>query len=150
MMITTLVPKLSLGTDLQNEAELRIEKKIVESYLNFKKLIVWKKAVEWSTKIILLIDYLQTDRKHYRLIEQIESAVTSVAMNISEGKGRFSKKEFIHFLYIARGSAYETITLLNIFSALNWISNEKLIELELEGTEIIKMLNGLIKSIKTE
>ena len=122
----------------------------MESYLNFKKLLVWKKAVEWSTKVILLIDHLQTDRKHYRLIEQLESAVTSVAMNISEGKGRFSKKEFIHFLYIARGSAYETITLLNIFSALNWISNEKLIELELEGTEIIKMLNGLIKSIKTE
>jgi len=71
-------------------------------------------------------------------------------MNIAEGKGRFSKKEFVHFLYIARGSAYETITLLNIFSALNWINNDKIAELEVEGTEIIKMINGLIKSIKMD
>ncbi|MFA7359791.1 MAG: four helix bundle protein [Candidatus Kapaibacterium sp.] len=119
-----------------------------ESKLNFKELSVWKKSVEWAREVILLADNLQTDRKHYRLFEQLEAAVTSVSMNISEGKGRYSKKEFMHFLYIARGSAYETITLLNIFNSLNWITTETLYRIESEGTEIIKMINKLINTIK--
>ena len=68
-------------------------------------------------------------------------------MNIAEGKGRTSRKEFIQFLYIARGSVYETLTLLEIFQRQNWISLEKFNDLELAGTEIIRMLKGLIKAI---
>ena len=68
-------------------------------------------------------------------------------MNIAEGKGRTSRKEFVQFLYIARGSVYETLTLLEIFQRQNWISLEKFNDLELAGTEIIRMLKGLIKAI---
>ncbi|MFA5100106.1 MAG: four helix bundle protein [Candidatus Omnitrophota bacterium] len=53
-----------------------------------------------------------SDRKHYRLIENLEASCTSIAFNIAEGKGRFSKKEFIQFLYVARGSLYETVSQL--------------------------------------
>lgn len=69
-------------------------------------------------------------------------------MNIAEGKGRFSKKEFVHFLYIARGSIFETITLLIIIQRMRWISDEKIAEIKSMGEEITKMLNSLIKSIK--
>ena len=64
---------------------------------------------------------LKAESKHYRLIEQLEAAVTSIPMNIAEGKGRESKKEFVHFLHISRGSLYETLTLLEIFQMRNWI-----------------------------
>lgn len=93
------------------------------SYFSFQDLDVWQKAVEFANEVISVVDKLNTDRKHFRLIEQLESAVTSIAMNIAEGKGRFSKKEFIQFLYIARGSLFETITLMEIFNKRDWISN---------------------------
>ena len=70
----------------------------------YKDLQVWQKSIDLATAVIALIDDLNTDRKHFRLIEQLEAAVTSVPMNIAEGKGRESQKEFIRFLYIARGS----------------------------------------------
>ena len=73
--------------------------------------------------------------------------VTSVPMNIAEGKGRESKKEFIHFLYIARGSIYETLTLLEIFQMQGWINAVSFKNLESSAIEIIKMLKGLIKAI---
>ena len=38
--------------------------------------------------VIRLIDTIDAPRKHYRLIEQLESASASVALNIAEGKGR--------------------------------------------------------------
>ena len=90
---------------------------------------------------------LKAESKHYRLIEQLEAAVTSIPMNIAEGKGRESKKEFVHFLHISRGSLYETLTLLEIFQMRNWIKTEALQKLENQSAEIAKMLNGLINSI---
>jgi len=54
------------------------------------------------------------------------------------------------FLYIARGSIYETITFLNIMKELNWLSTEKVDELEKEGLALNKMLNSLINKLKTD
>ncbi len=120
-----------------------------ESKFGYEDLEVWQKAINWASEIISLVDNLETNRRHFRLIEQLESACSSVAMNIAEGKGRYSQKEFIQFLYIARGSLYETITLLEIFLKQNWISRDKFTELKEKGKEIAKMLNALVKSIKS-
>ena len=68
-------------------------------------------------------------------------------MNIAEGKGRYSKKEFTRFLYVARGSLYETMTLLEIFRRTGWISGNQYKELEGFGLEIASMIKGLIKSL---
>lgn len=119
-----------------------------DSNLGYEKLVVWQRAIEWSCTIINVSEGLKTDRKHYRLIEQLESASTSVAMNIAEGKGRYSKKEFVQFLFIARGSLYETITLLEIFHRQEWIESTVFRKLKTDATEIAKMLNSLINSIK--
>ncbi|MBW2570080.1 MAG: four helix bundle protein [Deltaproteobacteria bacterium] len=65
-----------------------------------------------------------------------------------EGKGRFSKKEFIHYLYIALGSVFETITLLVIVQRMGWITDDTFTQIKMMGEEITKMLNSLIKSVK--
>ncbi|MBI4846300.1 MAG: four helix bundle protein [Candidatus Omnitrophica bacterium] len=62
--------------------------------------------------------------------------------------GRYSKKECIQFLYIARGSLYETITLLIIFYKKSWISIEQLSAMKERGAQIGKMLSSLINYIK--
>ena len=116
---------------------------------SFEDLEVWQKAVDFADRVIGVVNELDTDRKHYRLIEQLESSATSVSMNIAEGKGRYSKKEFVQFLYIARGSLYETITLLMLFHKRNWINGAQLDALKSFGDEIGKMISGLIRSIKT-
>jgi len=114
----------------------------------FQDLKVWHKSVEFAEKVIKAIDELDMPRKHFRLIEQLESASTSVAMNIAEGKGRKSSKEFIQFLYIARGSLFEVITLLIILQRVGWIRAEKVMEFQMLAEEIAKMLNSLIKSLR--
>jgi len=81
----------------------------------FEELKVYQRALDFAVSVIDVIYELNTPRKHYRLIEQLESSSISVALNISEGKGRYSKKEFKRFCYIARGSLYETVAMLQIF-----------------------------------
>ena len=115
----------------------------------FEQLEVYQRALDFSVAVIDIIDEIETPRKHFRLVEQLESSSTSVALNISEGKGRFSKKEFKHFLYIARGSLYETITMLQIFKKKHWLDKEYYKKLYREAEEINKMISGLIRSIKT-
>ena len=119
-----------------------------DNIFSFQELKVWQKSILFAKKVILLIDKLDTDRKHYRLIEQLESASTSVAMNIAEGKWRQTTKEFIQYLYIARGSLFEVITLLIIIHKIGWLNKETLNELEKDAVEITKMLNSLIKSMR--
>lgn len=114
----------------------------------FEELQVYQRALDFSVKVIDVIDQVDTPRKHYRLIEQLESSCTSVALNISEGKGRFSKKEFKQFLYISRGSLYETVTMLQIFLKKNWLDQDSYNTLHAEAEEINKMLSGLINSLK--
>ena len=117
-------------------------------HFSFKKLKVWQKAVDFATNVIRALEDLETPRKHYRLIEQLEAACTSVAMNIAEGKGRQTTKEFIQFLFIARGSLFEVITLLIVLRNLNWLSSEQVDSFQVEAEEITKMLNAMIKAMR--
>lgn len=114
----------------------------------YKDLIVWQRSIQFASGIMDLTETLRSTRKNYRLFEQMEAAVTSIPMNIAEGKGRYSRKEFSHFLIIARGSLYETMTLLEIFLLRKWIDSEDFNSLEEQAIEIAKMLNSLNNSIK--
>ena len=113
----------------------------------FKNLFVWQKAIDFADNVIDLTENMNTKGKHYRLIEQIEASSSSIAQNIAEGKGRHFPKEFIQYLYVARGSLYETVTLLNLFFKRKWIDDALLNKLEAEAFEIVSMLKGLINSI---
>ncbi len=113
----------------------------------FEDLQVYEKAVDFSIAVINVIDSIDHPRKHYRLIEQLEAACTSIALNISEGKGRYSKKEFKQFRYIARGSLYETVTMLRIFRRKSWLGQKTFEKLYDDAEEINKMMSGLINSL---
>ena len=47
----------------------------------FEQLEVYQKALDFSVAVIDIVDEVETDRKHYRLIEQLESSCTSIALN---------------------------------------------------------------------
>jgi four helix bundle protein len=118
-------------------------------HFSFQELKVWQKAVNFATRVIQTVEEFETDRQHYRLVEQLEAACTSVAMNIAEGKGRQTTKEFIQHLFIARGSLFEVVTLLIILQNLKWVTPEQVNTFQAEAEEITKMLNAMIKAMKT-
>lgn len=113
----------------------------------FEKLEVWHLAIELVQYVLNELTSCPTD-KHFRLIQQMEAAVTSIAQNISEGKGRQYKKEFIQFLYIAEGSLFEVITLAEIFSRMHLITNEQVAGIRTRAEVIDRKLHGLINSLR--
>ena len=79
---------------------------------------------------------------------QLRRAVLSVLLNISEGFGRRSHKEFKLFLFIAHGSVAEVQSCLYVALDLEYFSQEVFTDLYEKSNEISKIISGLIKSLK--
>ena len=108
----------------------------------YRNLIVWQKAMAFSKLVYGLVRAFPVEEK-YALSDQVRRAVVSIASNIAEGCGRASSKDYAHFLAIARGSLYETMTQLEMaqsFGYLDSVSNA-----ESMASEISRMLTTLIK-----
>ncbi len=80
----------------------------------------------------------------YRFREQITSAAVSIMSNIAEGFSRRSKKEFIQFLFIAKGSCAEVQSLLYAALDQTYISKDIFNELYEKTEEVAKILSGFI------
>ena len=81
--------------------------------------------------------------ERYALTDQLRRAVVSIPSNIAEGSGRASNKDYAHFLSIARGSLYETLTQLQVAQDLGYIDGyDSCNEL---AQEVGRMLTSLMK-----
>lgn len=112
----------------------------------FENLEVWKLAHELVLEIYRETENFPNEEK-FRLTDQICRASSSIAINICEGTGRKTNKDFVHFLYIARGSLQETKYQLILAKDLNYINLEKYNHLLNKCDNVSKLLNGLIKKI---
>lgn len=110
----------------------------------YRKLIVWQKSMEFVNVVYRLMKQFPKDER-FRLCDQLSRAVVSIPSNIAEGNGRGSKKDYAHFLTIARGSLYETMTQLEIAENLGFISSSDLpVTL---ADSIRRMLNTMISRL---
>jgi len=104
-------------------------------------------AVDLADAVLAILEKVPSNR-HFRLISQMEAAVTSIAQNIAEGKGRQHEKEFVQFLSIAQGSLYEVITLNEVFRRRSLFSEEDYTLVMKSGEAIDRKLNGLMNSLR--
>ncbi len=73
---------------------------------NFRELEVWKDLRKLVKEIYLITKQLPQEEK-YGLISQINRCVISIPANIAEGSSKYSQKDFVRFLQVSLGSAYE-------------------------------------------
>jgi len=109
----------------------------------FEDILSWQKARVLNEKIGRLIDG-GNFKQNYRLIGQMEGSAGSIMDNISEGFERSGNKEFVQFLYIAKGSSGEFRSQLYRALDRKYISNEQFNELYNSSTEISILIQKLI------
>ncbi len=114
---------------------------------SWRDLIVWQKANAATLEVYRLTKAFPPEER-YRLTDQLCRAAASVPTNIAEGKGRGSAAEFRQFLIIARGSTEETRYLLLLAKDLGLLAPGTHAELEAQYTEVSKMTNALLRSLK--
>jgi four helix bundle protein len=116
---------------------------------NYKELVAWRKAMLLATDVYRLTCSFPREER-FALTDQVRRAAVSVASNIAEGAGRGSRREFRHFLSIARGSLLEIETQLLIARELKYAALPDLEHVLSEVTEVLRIVSGLRASMNTE
>ena len=114
---------------------------------SWKELKVWQKAHALVLEIYKLTARFPNDER-FRLKDQLCRAATSVPANIVEGHSRQTTKEYVHFLYNARGSLEETRYHLLLAKDLGLLDSATYVRLAEDYEMVSEMLNGLIQSLK--
>jgi four helix bundle protein len=108
----------------------------------FENLEVYKKAIDIADKISALTESFP--KGSYYLSDQLNRATLSIATNIAEGNGKYTKADRVNFFRIARGSAFECIPILELCKRKKLIKEDDAKAFKERLDEICKMLSGLM------
>ena len=112
----------------------------------FEKLVVYQKAVTFADSACSLTK--EFPRGYFFLADQLNRAALSIAANIAEGNGRFTKPDRKNFFGIARGSVQECVPLLELAARQGLLKPSRHEGLKADLEEIARMLSGLIKGLE--
>ena len=116
---------------------------------SFRDLVVWQKAMTLVEWVYAITKTFPADER-YALTSQLRRASVSVPSNIAEGYGRHSTKDYIRFLQIALGSAYELETQLELSTRLQLVGESEVKEALELCAEIEKMLIALASKLRNK
>ena len=110
----------------------------------FFDILAWQKADD------LAVDIYETTKsfpRHqlYSLTNQMQKAAVSVAANIAEGSGRRTLRDYLRFLYIAKGSLVELEYYIHLAKRLGYLSNASHQRLDGKQDETARVLTGFIR-----
>lgn len=111
----------------------------------FEKLLVYQKAVTFADGVCTLTKGFP--RGDFFLADQLNLAALSIAANIAEGNGRFTKPDRKNFFGIARGNVQECVPLLELASRQRLLLPESQQQMKASLEEIGRMLSGLINGL---
>jgi four helix bundle protein len=113
-----------------------------------KKLNAWSDAVDLAQQIYRVTERFPSSEQ-FGLTSQIRRAAVSIPSNIAEGAARQTKKEFLNFLHIAKGSLSELDTQLEIARRLEYLDQARWETLDERLERIDRMLSGLVRSLRS-
>ena len=115
---------------------------------DFEELAIYQKARELSKKIYPITQRGEF-KNDFRFVQQIRAAAGSIMDNIAEGFERAGNKEFLNFLYIAKGSCGEVRSQLIRANDVGYLTKEEYDDLYAECRKLSAGIMNFIKEIKT-
>lgn len=114
----------------------------------FKKFPVYKEIREFI-KLIFIVTSKFPLKYQYDLGSQIRRAAISILLNLAEGSGRNSDKDFNRFLMIAIGSIDEVVAGVDIALDNSLVTSEIYLQITEKAESIVKQLGGFSKKLKS-
>lgn len=109
---------------------------------SYRDLQVWQKSMDLAEQVYGLSRCLPREEQ-YRLTSQLLRAAASAPANIAEGYQRGTRKDYAHFIAIARGSLAETETFLMLATRVGLLPKEQTAPVLVQSDEISRMLHAL-------
>jgi four helix bundle protein len=116
---------------------------------DYTKIGAWKLADDLT---VALYERTRTFPREelYGLTSQLRRAAYSVPANIAEGASRESKRDYLHFLYIARGSLAETQYFIHLAHRLGYLEPAETEKFIGQTKQTFACLHGLIQAVEKE
>ena len=114
---------------------------------SYRDLVAWQRARELVKETYLLTAEFPVGER-FGLVGQMDRAAVSIPSNIAEGYGRATTQDYLHFLRIARGSAYELETQLVLAEDLGLCAQTASSKTVVTLQEVIRLLQGLIAALE--
>lgn len=112
----------------------------------FEKLVAYEKAVAFAGRVHQELETANTANLP-GLADQLSRAAISISLNLAEGHGRWHPGDKRKFYFIARGSIFECIPLIQILKMRERIGEQVYQELYESLVQLAKLVSGLIKSV---
>lgn len=119
-----------------------------EPQYSYRNLILWQRAQEFAQAIVQLVDTLPARRSVDSIARQVVRSATSIGANIAEGHGRFGPASYKNHLSIAKGSACETDSWLDLLRRLELISADQEADLHRRCMSLVGALTGRIRDLE--
>ncbi len=115
---------------------------------SYEELEVWRSSRRLTTRVYALAREQNSLQRDWDLCRQMRRSAVSVVSNIAEGFDRGSNKEFLRFLYIAKGSVAELRTQLYLASDLGYVEADTVSQLLREYQVLSRQIGRLIAYLK--
>ncbi|KKP97468.1 MAG: hypothetical protein US25_C0002G0013 [Candidatus Moranbacteria bacterium GW2011_GWE1_36_7] len=114
-----------------------------------ENLIIYKQSERIEIFLHKFTEKFPVDER-YRMVDQIRRASNAISSNIAESYGRYSYKEKVRYMHIARGEASELRQLIIRAQKKNYIKEDSMKFVEEKITELMKGINGYIKFLRNK
>ena len=118
-----------------------------ERRTSHKDLVLWKKSVDLAVDVYRIAQCLP-HHERFGLGAQLRRAAVSVPSNVAEGAARRTTREFISFLYIARGSLAELETQVLLARRMHLVHDASAIAIAPIVEEVGRLLNAVIRGLR--
>ena len=112
----------------------------------FENLEVYQMALDWVEQIEDICKALN-GKISKTFVDQLSRASLSISLNIAEGNGRWHKADKRQFFWVARGSVFECVPIIQVLHRKKLVTDIQYQEFYKQLQSIAKMLSGLIKSV---
>lgn len=116
---------------------------------NYTKIEAWRLADDLTVYIYEKTKAFPREEL-YGLTSQLRRASYSVPANIAEGSSRESKRDYLHFLHIARGSLSESQYFIHLACRLGYLTEAEKTKLHARSRQAFACLQGLITAVGKE
>ncbi|UOD35084.1 four helix bundle protein [Deferribacteraceae bacterium V6Fe1] len=114
------------------------------SLTTFRDLEIWKISKDLAVYIYRITEN-ELFKKDFNLRDQVRRSAVSIPSNIAEGYERNTKKDFIRFLYISKGSLSELQTQIEIAKELNYLQLGEFDKIESICQRLAGMITNFIR-----
>ena len=113
---------------------------------DFRVQLIWRKSQDFAESVATMIVTLPRDRADV-IATQLMRSASSIAANVAEGYGRFSQPAYRNHLSIARGSAFESESWIDLLIRRGYVKSATGNELLASCVEVQKLITARMKTL---